>query len=317
MIANPIIPISLMGILCLILLIFKRKGFFNYIRQILIVVLLFAINLRFMVPNPDAPSVKSDVDVLFVVDNTISILAEDYGEEKGRRIDAIRSDCNYIMSQLPGASFSVVSFGENVKTLLPYTIDTANVEQALKTINGQPSLYASGTAFDHVLTYLVEFLDRDNDHYQVVFFISDGEITKDEKMKSYPELAEHIDTGAVLGYGTEEGGPMLAVAFTGDETAEYIDYYDDNFDLQNALSVIDEDNLKSIASDMDVRYIHMTEQSEINDTLADIKEQIEKEAGEKQDDFLSAYSDTYFYLLIPLVLLLAVDFIYYKRKVNI
>ncbi len=317
MIANPIIPISLMGILCLVLLILKRKGFFNYIRQILIVVLLFAINLRLMVPNPDAPSVKSDVDVLFVVDNTISILAEDYGEEKGRRIDAIRDDCSYIMQQMPGASFSVVSFGENVKTLLPYTIDQVNVEQALKSLNGQPTLYASGTAFDHVLTYLVEFLDRDNDHYQVVFFISDGELTKDEKMKSYPELAEHIDTGAVLGYGTKEGGPMSAVAYTGDDNAEYIEYYDDDFNLCKALSVIDEDNLKSIASDMDVSYVHMTEQSRIDDTLADIKEQIKENAGKDEEDFLSAYSDTYFYLLIPLILLLVVDFIYYKRKVNI
>ena len=317
MIANPILPISLMSIICIILLFFKRKGFFSYIRQILIILLLFAINLRIMVPNPDAPTVKTDVDVLFVVDNTISILAEDYGEENGRRIDAIRNDCDYIMEQLPGASFSVVSFGENVKTLLPYTVDTTNVQQALKTINGQATLYATGTAFDQVLTYLQEFLDKDNDHYQVVFFISDGEITKDKKLKSYPELADFIDTGAVLGYGTEEGGPMLAVAFTSDDTAEYIEYYDDNFDRQKALSVIDEDNLKSIASDMDVSYVHMTEQSRIDETLSDIKKQIQKEAGEKNDDFLSAYSDTYFYLLIPLVLLLAVDFIYYKRKVNI
>lgn len=286
-------------------------------RQILIVILLFAVNLRFMIPNPDAPSVKSDVDVLFVVDDTISMLAEDYGEDNSRRIDAIRSDCSYIMNQLPGASFCVVSFADSTKMLIPYTIDITNVEQALKTLSGQPTLYATGTAFDQVMTYLNEFLNRDNDHYQVVFFISDGEITKDEKMKSYPELADYIDTGAVLGYGTEEGGPMLAVAFTGDESPEYIEYYDHNFDRQNALSVIDEDNLKSIASDMDVSYVHMTEQSEIDDILDDIKKQIEEEAGEKQDDFLSAYSDTYFYLLIPLILLLVVDFIYYKRKVNI
>ncbi len=317
MIANPIIPISLMGIICIILLCFKRKGFFHYIRQIIIVLLLFAINLRIMVPNPDAPTVKTDVDVLFVVDNTISVLAEDYGEEKGRRIDAIRNDCSYIMEQLPGASFSVVAFGDNVKTLLPYTADTTNVQQALKTLNGQATLYATGTAFDPVLTYLKEFLDTDNDHYQVVFFISDGEITKDEKLKSYPDLEDYIDTGAVLGYGTEEGGPMLAVAFTGDDTADYIDYYDDNFHLQKAISVIDEDNLKSIASDMGVDYVHMTEQSKIDDTLADIKKAIEEKAGQKQDDFMSAYSDTYFYLLIPLVFLLVVDFIYYKRKVNI
>jgi len=317
MIANPIIPITLMGVICLILLLLKRKGIFSFIRQIIIVVLLFAINLRIMVPNDDVPTIKRDVDVLFVVDNTISIVAEDYGPEKGRRIDAVRNDCNYIMEQLPGASFSVVSFGNEVKSLLPYTIDTINIKQALQTLNGQPSLYATGTAFDRVLTYLGEFLDRDNDHYQIVFFFSDGEITKDEKLQSYPELAEYIDTGAVLGYGTEEGGPMRAIAFTGDNEPEYLEYYDDNFNFQRAISVIDENTLRSIASDMGVSYVHMTEQNSIDETLAEIKKQIEEEANEDREDSLNAYSDTFFYLLIPLIFLLAVDFIYYKRKVNI
>ncbi len=83
MIINPIIPIWLMAVICVILLFFTRKGAFNYIRQIIIIILLFAINLRIMVPNPDAQTVEKKVDVLFVVDNTISMLAEDYGKDNG------------------------------------------------------------------------------------------------------------------------------------------------------------------------------------------------------------------------------------------
>ena len=43
---NPIIPLWLMGIICIVLLFFKRKGIFNYVRQIVIVALLFLINMR-------------------------------------------------------------------------------------------------------------------------------------------------------------------------------------------------------------------------------------------------------------------------------
>ena len=82
MTVNPIIPIWLMAIICIALAFFRRKGTFNYIRQIAIIVLLFIINLRIMVPDYDAETIKRKIDVLFVVDNTISMQAEDYGSDR-------------------------------------------------------------------------------------------------------------------------------------------------------------------------------------------------------------------------------------------
>ena len=144
MIINPIIPIWLMGIICVILLFFKRKGKFNYIRQILIIVLLFVINLRIMVLGNDARNVSNNVDILFVIDNTISMLAEDYNGDE-RRIDAIKADCKYIMEQFPGASFSVVSFGNSVEKMMPFTVDSTMALQAIEVLNGQKEYYANGT----------------------------------------------------------------------------------------------------------------------------------------------------------------------------
>lgn len=100
MIINPIIPVWLMGILCVFLLFMKRKGTYNLIKQIVIVILLFVINLRIMIGNGDVDTVTVDADVLFVVDNTISMLAEDYNGTE-RRMDAVKEDLRYIMEQLP------------------------------------------------------------------------------------------------------------------------------------------------------------------------------------------------------------------------
>ena len=69
MIINPIIPIWVMAIICILFLLVKRKGKMNYVRQILIVIFLFVINLRFMVRDGDVPSVMPKVDVVFVVDS--------------------------------------------------------------------------------------------------------------------------------------------------------------------------------------------------------------------------------------------------------
>ncbi len=312
---NPIIPIWVMSLLCVLFLVLGRKGKFNYIRQVIIVALLFAINLRPMVEDDNVPTVKQNVDVLFVVDNTISMFAEDYNGNN-RRMDAVKADCKYIADSLPTANFSVISFGNLTDKAIPYTNDINLFYQVINSLCGQTTLYAKGTSFNETLEFVKKDLDNDSDNYQIVFFISDGEITSDEKLKSYSDLKKYIDNGAVLGYGTTTGGPMKAAAYSGDDREpEYLYTYDSNHKKVQAISKIDEDNLRSIANDMGVDYVHMTNQAYINDTLESIKKDIEDlEYGK---DGKKGYRDIYYFFVIPLCALLVFDFVYYRRKVKL
>lgn len=317
MITNPIIPVWLMGILCVFFLCLKRKGKINYIRQILIVVLLFVINLRIMIADGEAETVMAGADVLFVVDNTISMLAEDYNGSE-RRMDAVKEDCKYILEQLPGASYSVMSFGNTVQMLTPYTTDMAITENAVRSLKGQATLYATGTSINGVLKELPYHLDNDRDNYQVVIFISDGEITNKETLKKATGLKKYIDEGVVLGYGTKQGGPMKALPFIGsEEEPEYITYYDDDFEEQNAISKLDEDNLQEIADMMGVDYVHMTETSEVDASLARIRRGIASAPKSMEKDSTDGYADTYYWFVLPLLALLVIDFCYYKKRGNI
>jgi Ca-activated chloride channel family protein len=79
----------------------------------------------------------------------------------------------------------------------------------------------------------------------VVFFMSDGEITDGSELTSFQPLAELTDGGAVLGYGTEKGATM-SVGYT----------LRDPNTMQDAVSCMDEGNLKQIAGDLNVEYIH-------------------------------------------------------------
>lgn len=313
---NPIIPIWLMGIICVVFLILKRKGVFNYIRQIVIVILLFVINLRIMVPGGTVTAVAPEIDILFVCDNTISMLAEDYNGD-GRRMDAVKKDCMYIVEQFPGASVSIVTFDSSVEMKVPYTVDTFIVEQTINGLNGEASYYAKGSSLNMVMAQLEKYLNRGRDTYQLVFFVSDGEITKDgEILKTYDGLKDYVDDGAVLGYGTSQGGYMqtVSMSMTEDEP-EYLYYYDDNFDKVKAVSKIDEENLKSIAKDLDVEYIHMTKHSDIYDRVEAIKDDMSGVITSENENSKSGYSETYYYFLIPLIALLVFDLLYYKRKI--
>lgn len=256
-----------------------------------------------------------NVDIVFVVDNTLSILAEDYGENNQRRIDGIKADCKYITEQFPGASFSVIAFGNNVQQMIPYTTDATMTVETIGTLHGGSQYHANGTSLNAVMSSMEKMLDDGRSNYKILFFISDGEIQSSEPLKSYSGLNKLIDAGAVLGYGTEKGGPMKPVEYYVEESEwEYLTYYDDNFEKQKALSKIDEKNLRSIASDFGVDYIHMTNQSEIHSTIKDLQGKISDIEPTKNMDSKEGYEDTYYWFVIPLLLLLIVDFICTKKK---
>lgn len=314
MIINPIIPIWLKGIICVTLLFLKRKGKFNYIRQILFIVLLFVINLRIMVLGNDASNISNNVDILFVIDNTISMLAEDYNGND-RRIDAVKEDCKYIMEQFPGASFSVVSFDNSVKKMMPFTVDNGMALQAIEVLNGQTEYYANGTSLNDVMKELNDILKNERETYKIIFFISDGEVINSEELDSYSNLKKYVDGGAVLGYGTTAGGAMRPLKYAGDkDTPEYMYYYDEDYNSIKAISKIDESNLKQIASDLGVKYVHMTKKSKIDSQIDKLQSEISKSLVYSENDSKNGYKETYYWLAIPLVILLIFDYIYYKRN---
>ena len=159
--------------------------------------------------------------------------------------------------------------------------------------------------------------ERDKDRVQIVFFFSDGEITsKNEKLGSYADAEEYIVSGAVLGYGTEEGGRMKVLSYEGDYGERFYmktrgaDGYTDY-----ALSKIDEDNLKSIADDLGVEYYHIESPTDMRDIVSNLMDELDEYATSGESG-TEGYSETYYWFAIPLAALLVYDLIYYKRRLR-
>lgn len=98
MIIYPILPLWLIFIICAILgfIIIRNKT--NVRRRLLVVILLFIINLRPMFKTEDVKITSSNLDVLFVADNTISMVAEDYNGSTPR-LTAAKKDIEYIIDK--------------------------------------------------------------------------------------------------------------------------------------------------------------------------------------------------------------------------
>ncbi len=338
--ANPIIPIWLMTVICIILVILLmydrqkkikklkensnklsniKKYNINTTIEVIIISLLFIINLRIMIPNGEINTVESDLDIMFVVDTSVSMKALDYDGQK-ERLEGVISDCCYIIDELSGCKFSIITFGDTVQRLIPFTTDSDMVQAELKSIKLENDFYAKGTSINSVNSELEKTLKNENERQNgnskiIVFFITDGEITKDgEKLESFSNLKQYVLDGAVLGYGTTNGGKMIYSLYedSADGVDKYLYYYDENYNKITAISKIDENNLKKLSTDIGIDYIQMSKQENISYKIKDIKKKINESATNEEK--LASYKDTYFLIAIPLVILFIVKFNYMQRR---
>lgn len=295
----PIIPIWLILVISLLLIaliIIKRQRLSLTIKYLVLIIIIFIINLRIMFPNGHEPIVKTNLDVLFVIDNTISMQAEDYNGTN-KRMQGVIEDCKYIMDELDGSRFAVISFDNKAKIGVPFTLDKNMAIETIEILKPKQELYAKGTNLDlpiDLMKSMLEITKKNNDNVRIVFFLSDGENTSDTTRKSFNDLKKYIDDGSVLGYGTTNGGYMHEIDYYSQQE-EYIK--DENYN--NAISKIDENNLKAIAKEMGIDYIKMNSKNDINSKLSKIKK-ISKETLEKNDK--STYNDIYFIFIIPLLI---------------
>lgn len=215
MIIKPILPIWLMAIISLVLIVItiwnknikdiikkkdneirtdrQKKIMKDYIINILIksiiAILLFVINLRIMLPNGEQKISSTDLDILFVIDTSVSMRALDYDGTK-ERFEGVINDCIYMVEQLQGNKFSIISFGDTAKKLIPFTKDVDMTIAELKAVNIENDVYANGTSLNIVKTMLRdtlknEYEKNDKEAKIILFFISDGEITVDRRCTFY------------------------------------------------------------------------------------------------------------------------------------
>ncbi len=316
MITKPIIPlyivIPLLGIIlvCYIISLVRRdsalwKKILGGLRIGLILFLAFMINLRPMDKRYNAEVEMKNLDVLFVVDTTISMWAEDY-DGKNPRMEGVLKDTEYIIDELSGSNFGLIRFDNRSQILAPFTQDHETVKDAFSTISQPDVYYAKGSSLNKAyddMKLLLESSSTKPERLTIVFFISDGEITDGSELMSFKELGPYVEAGAVLGYGTSKGGVM--------STGSWGSHVRDPETNQDAISKIDEDNLKQVAADLDIDYINMKSTSNIKYLVDSIKSGSSLTI-EKSDSV--SYEDVYYMYAIPLVILLVLELVLFIRR---
>lgn len=312
---DPIIPIWVMAILCIAMLLFWRNNWKAYARQIIAVILIFCVNLRIMVPSDNVTATTQELDtyVLFVVDDTLSMLARDYDGDT-ERLTAVKNDCEKIIDKMDGAKFAVISFNNNANLVAPYTDNSDYAKSVIESLYPLESLYAKGSSLNICKDVMIDTLKRAHekgDGNVIVFFISDGEITSsDSRLESFDEASKYADGGAVLGYGTEKGGRMYVKSYYSDQEEVLQDT--SSYPYKDAVSRIDEKNLKQIAGDIGVKYINMNDgQSRLEDVVNDA---VKNSGGDSASRQVSGYVDIYYIFVAAFAGLMIYEFWSVRKK---
>lgn len=289
----------------------NRSRRVDWARRAAIVVCLVGIGLTPAIPSTQNGELVSNVEMYFVVDRTGSMAAEDYNGNEAR-LEGVKHDLIGLSQAIPGARYSIIGFDSQATGQLPLTTDTRAVKSWAETVTQEITQYSSGSAIDRPLGELTQTLndaaERNPQDVRLVFFFSDGENTNGSNSSaghtfdSFADLAPLIDGGAVLGYGTPEGGKMRSYdgsAKTGIGTdAPYI--HDENG--EPAISKIDETNLRTLASQLHVKYVHRIKPDSVDSLVKNVN--ASQIAADGRRD-VTTYRDVYWPIGIVLVLLLA------------
>lgn len=225
-------------------------------RRTAAVLLLAGAGLRPALGGDDVGVLAANLNVYLVVDTTGSMLAEDYGEGRPR-LDGVRSDIAGIAAELPGARYSMVTFDQASRIRLPLTTDTTALEAATETLQTERSEVSHGSSVTVARERLQTLLERAATQYpergRLVFYLGDGEHTAPEAPAPFVLPSGLVQGGAVLGYGTAEGGRMRPTSPYGASPGGYLQ---DPVTGEDARSVIDEGALRGIAASLGVPYVH-------------------------------------------------------------
>lgn len=248
-----IIPFGLALIVtCVAGLVTNRGPKSDWVRRLLMVCLVVAIALRPVTADEALAKDRMNANVFFVVDRTGSMNAEDYDGNKPR-IEGVKHDMRAIMDMTEGSRYSILSFDSAAASQLPLTTDAGAVKAWIDTLQTENTAMSSGSNVDRPVGVLQQEIARaqeeDPKSHTIVYFLSDGENTDEKQSQRFAEMKKHIDAGAVLGYGTPQGGPMKVQG--GPDEGSYIQDPAGG----NGISTIDEDNLTRIADELGVAYV--------------------------------------------------------------
>ena len=292
-----------------------NRSFFKPFLKLLILTLCILF-LIFGLVNPkigtELETVKREgIDIVFVVDVSKSMLAEDIAPN---RLEKSKRLVSAIINQLVSDRVGIIAYAAQAIPQLPITTDYGAAKMFLQSLNTD-MLSSQGTAVDSALDLSITYFNDEDQTNRVVFLISDGEDHSDEAEKAAIRANEFGVKIFTFGVGTESGAP-IPIKRNG-----IVETYKKDLEGNVVITKKNPAILKAISEVSNGAYYDGND----TDLVLDFVEQTLKEMDKKEFEakkFVSYKDQFQIFLLIAFVLLLLEVFIFetktrWVQKINL
>ncbi len=290
----------------------------HFIIRCSIILLVFLMAIGISIPGGTSPPGMLNLDIVFAVDTTASMGAEDYGSKL--RLEGVKTDLLAMAERFKGARMTLIGFDSTDHLLLPFTSDTAAFSTAVNTMEREVYAYSSGSSIDQPIKAIQKQLQNSQTAHpkrgRLVFYLGDGEQTASKQPASFASLTPYMNGGLVLGYGTSAGGKIRK--FTGYSDgivygSPYIlEFSKEVMNEVPAVSKINEDNLRQIADQLKVNYEKREPNSNVTKLVTASK--AEKIADRSRE--VTHYQSLYWLFAILATFLIGLESFYVLRIVR-
>ncbi len=177
-----------------------------------LVVLLLVIAMARPQMGESKQEIRSEgVELMFVVDVSESMLAEDV---RPNRLEQAKTELSKLIEMMPGNKIGIVAFAGSATLLSPMTTDPSSLRMYLDSLSPN-SVSSQGTEFRKALQEAAEGFKRggvETDDTtrvtRVILLASDGEDHEPGALEEAQKLAKEGTHIFSLIYGTEKGAPI-------------------------------------------------------------------------------------------------------------
>lgn len=283
-----------------------NKSIFKTVLKFVILSLSFAL-LSIALVNPKIGTKienvkRSGVDVVFAIDVSKSMLAEDIAPN---RIEKAKQLVNQIINNLAGDRIGIIGYAGSAFPQLPITTDVGAAKLFLNNMNTN-MVSSQGTAIKQAIELAETYYNDEDQANKVLFIISDGEDHEGDAEIMAEGAAKKGIRIFTIGVGTKKGGP-IPIKRNG-----ILQNYKRDQNNQQVITRLNEETLLKIAQAGNGTYSNGSNTKEVVDKVKEILNKMDKKDFETKQ--FTDFKDQFQWFLLGALLLLVLDIFLLERK---
>jgi Ca-activated chloride channel family protein len=250
-------------------------------------------------PDDDSAEIRKGIDVVIALDVSNSMMATDI---QPNRLTQAQKLLTSLIDKMPNDRIGLVVFAGNAYTQMPLSTDHDAAKLFVSTAN-PGTVPEQGTAIADALLQSNAAFEEGSQRFKTIILVTDGETHDEDAVNTAKQLSQKGVMINAVGLGSPEGATIM-------DTISRSPKKDENGEV--VISKLNEQLLQQVAEATNGAYIHLQATAPALSALLEQYKNVDKKA--LIDTTGLSYESFYWWLLLPMFLLLVFELFFPDRK---